>query len=449
MKLKKSQLKELIKQAIVEDLMDKEIKNPKTGNMIKVRTALQLPDEHPANKKAKGMVAKKPIKKDSGEFSIDKVMSKKIGKDTVGDILDNPKHPNYDKAEKYASQFNPDDEKVVSGEGPKVKGPKPGGEFSIDKVMDATIGKEKVSDLLGDEEHPDYEAALKYVMGFNPDDEKVISGAGEKAKKKAKDIDKQSMKAADDANAKMDAAEKAAKKKKKGKVKSNPFSESKIKRYTVKEVRMWMKKLEENRYKKVYNSDARRVAWMVNNEGVEISEMPKSMSKKWTKAQYGRERYLANEFIKSKSEQLSETKFYAFFNKKKHTIDGKSLYDAKQKAILKLKVPKSKVGMLSVVNAKEHEGGSFRFEQKLRQTIREIIKEQLNEVKFKKVILPNDMKTKVKVSKMIKQLKLKIDKDYDVKALKARGGDQVISILPKHYNKFIELAMKNKLNPRG
>jgi hypothetical protein len=307
-KLKKSQLKELIKQAIVEDLMDKEIKNPKTGNMIKVRTALQLPDEHPANKKAKGMVAKKPIKKDSGEFSIDKVMSKKIGKDTVGDILDNPKHPNYDKAEKYASQFNPDDEKVVSGEGPKVKGPKPGGEFSIDKVMDATIGKEKVSDLLGDEEHPDYEAALKYVMGFNPDDEKVISGAGEKAKKKAKDIDKQSMKAADDANAKMDAAEKAAKKKKKGKVKSNPFSESKIKRYTVKEVRMWMKKLEENRYKKVYNADARRVSWMVNNEGVEISEMPKSMSKKWTKAQYGRERYLATEFVKSKSEQMTEGK---------------------------------------------------------------------------------------------------------------------------------------------
>ena len=242
-------------------------------------------------------------------------------------------------------------------------------------------------------------------------------------------------------NAKLDAAEKAMKKKK--------VKESVSRRFTVKEVRMWMKKLEENRYKKVYNSDARRVAWMVNNEGVEISEMPKSMSKKWTKAQYGRERYLANEFIKSKSEQLSETKFYAFFNKKKHTIDGKSLYDAKQKAILKLKVPKSKVGMLSVVNAKEHEGGSFRFEQKLRQTIREIIKEQLNEVKFKKVILPNDMKTKVKVSKMIKQLKLKIDKDYDVKALKARGGDQVISILPKHYNKFIELAMQNKLNPRG
>ena len=53
MKVTKSQLKELVKQAIVEDIMDKEIKNPKTGNKIKVRTALQLPGEHPANKMAK------------------------------------------------------------------------------------------------------------------------------------------------------------------------------------------------------------------------------------------------------------------------------------------------------------------------------------------------------------------------------------------------------------
>jgi hypothetical protein len=75
--------------------------------------------------------------------------------------------------------------------------------------------------------------------------------------------------------------------------------------------------------------------------------------------------------------------------------------------------------------------------------------EKLTEQKFKKVILPNDMKTKVKVSKIIKKMKLKIDKDYDVKALKARGGDQELLLLPKHYNKFIELAMQNKLNPRG
>ena len=64
-----------------------------------------------------------------------------------------------------------------------------------------------------------------------------------------------------------------------------------------------MKSLEENRYKKTYNSDARRVSWMVNNEGVELSEMPISMRKKWDKAQYGRERYLAREFIKSKKNE--------------------------------------------------------------------------------------------------------------------------------------------------
>ena len=182
-------------------------------------------------------------------------------------------------------------------------------------------------------------------------------------------------------------------------MKDNPFDKEEVeesikRRFTVKEVRMWMKKLEENRYKKVYNSDARRVAWMVNNEGVELSEMPKSMSKKWTKAQYGRERYLATEFLKSKSEQLAE--------------------------------------------------------QKIRKQIREIIKE----AKFKKIILPNNKKSQTITSKIIRKMNLRYQKDYNMLAhgsgpLKAKGGNQVIMILPKHYNKFIELAMKNKLNPRG
>ena len=77
MKLKKSQLKELIRQAIVEDIMDKEILNPKTKNKIKVRTALQLPDEHPANKKAKEMVAKTG---DVGGPAYPNVPKKKKGK---------------------------------------------------------------------------------------------------------------------------------------------------------------------------------------------------------------------------------------------------------------------------------------------------------------------------------------------------------------------------------
>ena len=69
---------------------------------------------------------------------------------------------------------------------------------------------------------------------------------------------------------------------------------------------MWMKKLEENRYKKVYNSDARRVAWMCNHIGENLENMPKSMRKKWSKAAYGRERYLAKEFLKSQKRQMNE-----------------------------------------------------------------------------------------------------------------------------------------------
>ena len=68
---------------------------------------------------------------------------------------------------------------------------------------------------------------------------------------------------------------------------------------TVKEVKKWFKTLEENRYKKTYASDARRVSWMVNNNLSEDYEaMPKSMKKKWPKAAYKRERFLAKEFIK-------------------------------------------------------------------------------------------------------------------------------------------------------
>ena len=210
-------------------------------------------------------------------------------------------------------------------------------------------------------------------MGMRDDDDDVVEGyrkaflsmvnkPGEKggSGKSGKDIEKQTMKAADDANKKMDKAElkqhyaKAKKlkkelsalydkgdregmKKKEAEIKKfwadtidplekKVYGESVIesvkpKRYTIKEVRTWMKTLEENRYKKVYNSDARRVAWMVNNEGVDLQEMPKSMRKKWTKAQYGRERYLAKEFLKSKApEQKLRESIRKIINRKRTNL---------------------------------------------------------------------------------------------------------------------------------
>ena len=134
-------------------------------------------------------------------------------------------------------------------------------------------------------------------------------GSGRPTKAGSKrDVEKRMDKAVSDANAKLDAAEKKSKKK---------ANESVGKKCTVKEIKKWMKTLEENRYKKTYQSDCRRVAWFVNNNLSEDYEsMPISMRKKWSKAAYGRERFLAKEFIKHlKSRQMNENKLRKLIRK--------------------------------------------------------------------------------------------------------------------------------------
>ena len=338
MKITKSQLKELIRHAIVEDIMDKEIENPKTGNKIKVRTALQLPDEHPANKKAKDMVAKSGVEKDD-----------------VG----GPAYPNVKKGVKTSKQAKGDD---------KEKEPVKKTKIDTNPFDD----KEKeTGDRLKQMDAPDdYEDSMDDLMKQMGDDEEISGmGAAEKANKKMEidvlnkkaekgqgdlidteqfgmvswvngDPDEDSFIATneDGEEIEIDYDEIIRFHNDNDSVMKNlnleSIKESKKKRYTVKEVRMWMKKLEENRYKKVYNSDARRVAWMVNNEGVELSEMPKSMSKKWTKAQYGRERYLAKEFLKSKSKQMTESKLRQtireIIREQIHHMDMRMLYVPKK-----------------------------------------------------------------------------------------------------------------------
>ena len=93
-------------------------------------------------------------------------------------------------------------------------------------------------------------------------------------------------------------------------IEDNPFDKEDVKegvvkettkRVYVKEIKTWMKTLEENRYKKIPHADCRRVAWFVNNNMSEsYDDMPSSMRKKWSKAAYGREKFLAKEFIKHK-----------------------------------------------------------------------------------------------------------------------------------------------------
>lgn len=80
------------------------------------------------------------------------------------------------------------------------------------------------------------------------------------------------------------------------------IDESVDKRVTVKEVRAWLKKLEEFRYRKVRNVDARRVTSFINSNLSE-TDLPSSLQKKWEHAKYGREKHLADKFIKEKISQ--------------------------------------------------------------------------------------------------------------------------------------------------
>lgn len=72
-----------------------------------------------------------------------------------------------------------------------------------------------------------------------------------------------------------------------------------------------------------------------------------------------------DEFLNENESELNESKFIAFWQGKQHEIEGNGLWDAKQKAILQLKVPKSKVGLLAVVSKKAQEAGDFMFEDKI------------------------------------------------------------------------------------
>ena len=98
---------------------------------------------------------------------------------------------------------------------------------------------------------------------------------------------------------------------------------SNMNRVTIKEIRRWMKTLEENRYRKIVNADARRVAWLVNhNLAEDYDMMPKTIRKKWPQAQYGKERYLAKKFMESKKAKLKENAEQKLREVIKETIRG-------------------------------------------------------------------------------------------------------------------------------
>ena len=61
------------------------------------------------------------------------------------------------------------------------------------------------------------------------------------------------------------------------------------------------------------------------------------------------------DFVSSLNTSVNETRFYAIFQGSKHEIEAKDLYDAKKKAIAELKIKKKDQGLLSIVNADQHD----------------------------------------------------------------------------------------------
>tara|TARA_Y100001963_G_C6662976_1_gene391416 strand:- start:31 stop:330 length:300 start_codon:yes stop_codon:yes gene_type:complete len=74
-----------------------------------------------------------------------------------------------------------------------------------------------------------------------------------------------------------------------------------MKKVTTQKIKEWMKTLEENKWRKTYDVDARRITHFVNyGEGVEL---PKSLQKKSKNANYIREADMAKRFVKHIKEQ--------------------------------------------------------------------------------------------------------------------------------------------------
>jgi len=92
----------------------------------------------------------------------------------------------------------------------------------------------------------------------------------------------------------------------------------------------------------------------IQNDFVKFSMKNKTKYKDWHSAWVG--------FWKKDEVNEGQSEFVAFYNGKKISISGSDLWDAKQKAIKQLKIPKSKQGLLAIKSVKSMEKGDFRFE---------------------------------------------------------------------------------------
>lgn len=75
------------------------------------------------------------------------------------------------------------------GDSEKVDGPSPEDDWDNEQVMTAKIGGEEVGDIINNPNHTNYDKAMDYVMSFNPDDEKLVTGPGSDDNAESDDIE--------------------------------------------------------------------------------------------------------------------------------------------------------------------------------------------------------------------------------------------------------------------
>jgi uncharacterized membrane-anchored protein YjiN (DUF445 family) len=168
-------------------------------------------------------------------------------------------------------------------------------------------------------------------------------------------------------------------------------------RIRVKEVREWMKTLDENKWRKTYNVDASRVAHFAKNmmEGSKLV-LPTSLQRKVEGYEYKREKKMAKEYVRVLKRRLKE-------QKKENTLDESM---------------KNKVRTMIQETLKESA------KDKIRDMIREILKEETEYQKFfKKTLEKFNVKSPAELDDSKKKEFFNyIDKNFNSKNEKGKDG---------------------------
>tara|TARA_Y100000310_G_C20683999_1_gene817806 strand:- start:569 stop:1318 length:750 start_codon:yes stop_codon:yes gene_type:complete len=107
-----------------------------------------------------------------------------------------------------------------------------------------------------------------------------------------------------------------------------------MKKVTIREVLRWLKSLDENKWRRTYKVDAKRVAYFINlGEDVEL---PKTLRSKRESITYGREKTLAKKYLESfKQNESLNSKIRELIKEEIKNLNEESIQDWKKQAMVR------------------------------------------------------------------------------------------------------------------